>query len=116
MLAGDARARAIASARVGSAAPPRAVPGAIERAPAARTKLSYKEQRELDALPGRIEALEAEQRTIADTLAGSEVYVAEPQRVAGLQARHEAIESELLAALERWEALAALAPGQPAGG
>ena len=27
----------------------------------ARSKLSYKEQRELDALPGRIEAMEAEQ-------------------------------------------------------
>ena len=40
-------------------------------------------------------------------LAGSEVYQKEPQRVAALNARHAAIEDELMAALERWEALAA---------
>jgi ABC transport system ATP-binding/permease protein len=71
----------------------------------ARTKLSYKEQRELDALPARIEALEAEQKTLAETLASADLYAKEPQRVPALQARHEAIESELLAALERWELL-----------
>ena len=76
---------------------------------AARTKLSYKEQRELDALPGRIEALEAEQKLISELLAGSEIYVAEPQRVRELQARHEQIEEELLVALERWEGLGARA-------
>jgi ATP-binding cassette subfamily F protein uup len=70
-----------------------------------RAKLSYKEQRELDALPARIEALEAEQAAIAAELAGAEVYTREPQRVPALQARHDGIEQELLAALERWEAL-----------
>ena len=34
--------------------------------PREKRKLSYKEQRELDALPGRIEALEAEQRDAQD--------------------------------------------------
>jgi ABC transport system ATP-binding/permease protein len=76
---------------------------AADRGAPARTKLSYKEQRELDALPGRIEALEAEQKTLAERLASSELYVKEPLRVPELQARHDAIESELLAALERWE-------------
>jgi ATP-binding cassette subfamily F protein uup len=75
------------------------------RSEAPRAKLSYKEQRELDALPARIEALEAEQATIATELAGAEVYTREPQRVPQLQARHEAIDAELLAALERWEVL-----------
>ena len=75
--------------------------------PASKAKLSYKEQRELDALPARIEALESEQASIAATLAGTEVYQKEPQRVALLQARHEAIEAELLTALERWELLGA---------
>ena len=72
---------------------------------APRTKLSYKEQRELEALPGLIEALEAEQKQITETLAGSEIYVKEAARVGTLQARHDRIEEELLAALERWEAL-----------
>jgi ATP-binding cassette subfamily F protein uup len=70
-----------------------------------RTKLSYKEQRELDALPGRIEALEAEQKALAEQLASADLYLKEPQRVPALQARHEAIEAELLGALERWEVL-----------
>ncbi|MCP5286591.1 MAG: ATP-binding cassette domain-containing protein [Burkholderiaceae bacterium] len=84
------------------AAPASAAPAT---APKARTKLSYKEQRELDELPARIEALETEQAQIAATLAGSEIYVHEPQRVAALNARHEAIEEELMTALERWELL-----------
>ncbi|MFT3818847.1 MAG: ATP-binding cassette domain-containing protein [Rubrivivax sp.] len=101
------RARAVAE----PAPPPPRPAAAAAAAPAAaapkpRTKLSYKEQRELDELPARIEALEAEQRQLAERLASSELYVNEPQRVPELQARHEAIEAELMVALERWEALA----------
>ena len=90
--------------QAGSAGPR---PAATEAAPrsSSKAKLSYKEQRELDALPGQIEALEAEQKLIADTLAGSEIYVKEPTRVGALQTRHDSIEEELLAALERWETL-----------
>ncbi len=98
-VAVTAQAAAQASRPVATAAPPRPA--------AARTKLSYKEQRELEALPGRIEALEAEQKTLFERLAGSAVYTDEPHLVAGLQARHDAIEAELMAALERWEELAA---------
>ncbi|ODV14571.1 MAG: ABC transporter ATP-binding protein [Rubrivivax sp. SCN 70-15] len=100
------RARAAAIAAAPRPAPPAAT---APKPAAARTKLSYKEQRELDALPGRIEALEAEQKLISELLAGSEIYVAEPQRVRELQARHEQIEEELLVALERWEGLGARA-------
>jgi ATP-binding cassette subfamily F protein uup len=75
-------------------------------APPARTKLSYKEQRELDALPARIEALEAEQKALAQRLSSGELYANEPERVPALQARFESIEAELTQALERWEALA----------
>ncbi|MFO1271345.1 MAG: ATP-binding cassette domain-containing protein [Rubrivivax sp.] len=84
-------------------------PPASKPAPGARTKLSYKEQRELEALPARIEALEAEQAQIAARLASSELYVKEPQAVPALQARHAEIEDELMDALERWEALGARA-------
>ena len=90
-----------------AAAPPPVAAKAAEpeRPVAVRSKLSYKEQRELDALPGRIEALEAEQKALAEQLASADLYVKEPQRVPALQARHEAIETELLGALERWEVL-----------
>jgi ATP-binding cassette subfamily F protein uup len=70
-------------------------------------KLSYKEQRELDGLPARIEALEAEQKALAVALADPQLYVVDGQRAAALGARHAQIEDELMAALERWEALAA---------
>ncbi|MFO1328251.1 MAG: ATP-binding cassette domain-containing protein [Rubrivivax sp.] len=99
------RERARVAAPPAPAATAAAVPSP-ERAAAPRTKLSYKEQRELDALPARIEALEAEQKALAERLASSELYVTEPLRVPELQARHEAIEAELMEALERWEALA----------
>jgi ATP-binding cassette subfamily F protein uup len=72
----------------------------------ARSKLSYKEQRELDTLPDRIEALEAEQKTLAQRLASGELYVKERQLVPALQARMQAVEAELRQALERWEMLA----------
>ncbi|MBZ8140865.1 ABC transporter ATP-binding protein [Rubrivivax gelatinosus] len=103
-----ARSRAAAEAAAPPPPAPVAAPAAAAKPAAARTKLSYKEQRELDALPGRIEALETEQKQIAERLASSELYVKEPQAVAGLQARHDAIETELLEALERWEALASV--------
>jgi len=68
-------------------------------------KLSYKEQRELDALPARIEALEGEQRTINAELADGLLFARHPQRGAELTARHAQIEDELMNALERWETL-----------
>jgi ATP-binding cassette subfamily F protein uup len=79
--------------------PPPGGPGAL------KGKLSFKEQRELDGLPARIEALEAEQADLVERLSGSELYTSEPRRVAELQARYAQIEDELMAALERWEAL-----------
>jgi ATP-binding cassette subfamily F protein uup len=93
-------------------APPAAAPAprpAVAPAPAAaapRAKLSYKEQRELDGLPARIEALEAEQKALQAELADPATYARDVQAVPALHARHEALEAELLQALERWEALA----------
>jgi len=75
---------------------------------ASRRKLSYREQRELQHLPQRIEALEAEQKTIDAELGNGLLYARHPDRAAALAERHAAIEDELMQALERWEAL-----GQP---
>ena len=94
---------------VAAAAPaPRPAAAAVKPVTVAtRIKLSYKEQRELDALPARITALEAEQAQLALQLASAELYTQEPQRVPAMQARHAAIDDELLAAMERWELLGA---------
>jgi len=75
------------------------------KASPASTKLSYKDQRELDALPGRIEALEKEQQALRDELADGTIYSRDAQRATALHARDAAIDEELMAALERWEAL-----------
>jgi ATP-binding cassette subfamily F protein uup len=109
------RARALAEAAgrgtpaPAAAAPPGPAPAAATPpAPAAgKRKLSYKEQRELEALPGRIEALEQEQAAIAAELADGSLYARDGARAAQLAERSAAIEDELMTALERWEALGA---------
>ena len=73
-----------------------------------RRKLSYKEQRELDELPARIESLEAEQKSLAELLSGSALYTDTPQRVSEVQSRYDAIEHELTELLERWERLSSV--------
>jgi ATP-binding cassette subfamily F protein uup len=72
---------------------------------AARKKLSYKEQRELDALPALIEALEQEQKAIHLELADGSLYAFDAERAQSLSERNAQIDDELLAALERWEIL-----------
>jgi len=106
------RARELAeAARAPAPAAEREKPQATA-APAAasapRRKLGYKEQRELEALPGLIEALEQEQKAIQDELAAGAVYREDPARAAQLAVRSERIEEELMTALERWEALGQL--------
>lgn len=68
-------------------------------------KLSYKEQRELDALPDLISSLETEQKETRAALADPKVYANDPALVAKLHARDTEIETELMHALERWEVL-----------
>ena len=102
-----ARAREIAAARPRAPAPVAAPAPPPAKAPAAPRKLGFKEQRELQEMPARIQALEAEQREIGERLASSALYTDEPQRVGELQARYAQIEDELMTALERWEALSA---------
>ena len=85
------------------AAPPGRDPS---RSPA-RVKLSYKETRELEALPEKISALEEEQRRITTELADPVLYRDAPDRVKALQARYSAVEDELMACLARWEELGA---------
>jgi ATP-binding cassette subfamily F protein uup len=101
------RQRARARVRAEDAAAPKAAAPAPAKPVPARHKLSYKAQRELEALPARIEALEAEQKSIDAALADGSLYAQDPLRAAALGARRAAIEDELLQALERWEALGA---------
>jgi len=68
-------------------------------------KLSYKEQKELEALPGVIEQLELEQAQIHAALAGTDIYKDQPDLVKTYQSRLSEIEEALMQSLERWEML-----------
>jgi ATP-binding cassette subfamily F protein uup len=71
----------------------------------ARTKLSYKEERELAALPQDIEALEREQAELTARMSRPEYYREGAERVREDGARVQAIESLLAEKFARWEAL-----------
>jgi ATP-binding cassette subfamily F protein uup len=73
-----------------------------------KVKLSYKEERELEALPERIESLEGEQSELHETLAAPETYQDPELDVGALQAQLEKVEAELDEAMERWETLETL--------
>ena len=74
-------------------------------------KLSYKEQRELDALPDEIAALETEQAEINAQLSDPEIFK-DYEKAGALQSRAEEIETLLLEKLERWELLEAKQNGE----
>jgi len=93
--AAPARAPAATPARNASAEPAKA-----------RAKLSYKEQRELDALPGRIEALETEQTELNTLLADGAIFQSDPKRAAEAAKRVGELDELIFAAMEQWEALA----------
>jgi ABC transport system ATP-binding/permease protein len=68
-------------------------------------KLSYKEQRELDALPSQIDALESEQRNLNARIAGPDFYKESRDEIAAALARVEALQRELAEAYARWHDL-----------
>ena len=96
------RPPAVAVRATPAAAPDNAGAGPVR----ARTKLTYKEQRELDALPGRIEALETEQRELNALLADGAIFQSDPKRGTEAAKRVGELDGLILAAIEQWEALA----------
>ncbi len=106
-IAEQQAAKAAKSGKTTAAAPAVAAPAAAPTpAPvAAKRKLSYKDQRELDQLPARMSALEAEQKNIQAELADGSLYNSDYDRAVTLQQRESAIEEELLEALMRQEEL-----------
>jgi ATP-binding cassette subfamily F protein uup len=95
----------------GVAAPPGAARAAAEKP----RKLGFREQRELQALPARIEALELEQAALAARLNDPASFRRDARERRADQERAQAIEIELLALLEKWESLerrAAESPGR----
>jgi ATP-binding cassette subfamily F protein uup len=79
----------------------------------ARRKPSYKEQRELEQLPARIEALETEQRRLQAEVASADFYKRSATDIHEALARLEELETLLLAAYSRWDALDSGTPVGP---
>ncbi len=74
---------------------------------ASQHKPSFKEQRELEELPRRIEGLEKERDQLHTRLADPKSYENKPAALADISTRLSAIEAELAQAYARWEALEA---------
>jgi len=68
-------------------------------------KPSYKEQQELEQLPARIEALEAEQKQLQASVASADFYKRPAHEIHEALSRLEELETLLLAAYTRWDAL-----------
>lgn len=97
-------------ARKSGSDPRQATPGADPREGRGRSKpvkLGFKEARELEELPARLEALEKEQKDLAAKLADPAFYGDRSSDVRAIIGRHEAIEHELSRMLARWEELEA---------
>jgi ABC transport system ATP-binding/permease protein len=72
-----------------------------------RPKMSFKETRELEELPAKLEALEREQADLARRLADPNLYRDRTVDLKALNGRHAGIDAELTTLLARWEELEA---------
>lgn len=70
-----------------------------------RDKLSWKEARELEALPDQIARLETEQQQLTQQLEDPAFYQCDAQAAQAAAQRLAAIDDELMVLLERWEVL-----------
>ncbi|MEE2727750.1 MAG: ATP-binding cassette domain-containing protein [Candidatus Latescibacterota bacterium] len=83
-----------------------------QRSKQRKRKLSFNEQRELNALPDQIEALEAEQSALHEQMADPAFYQQNGEDVTAAQTRLEQIDNDLKRAYARWEELGEIAEAQ----
>jgi ABC transport system ATP-binding/permease protein len=74
-------------------------------APSRGKKLSYKDQRELEGLPARIESLEAEQSALQQSMSSADFYRRDKLEITRTLERIATLKHELDEAYGRWEAL-----------
>ena len=79
----------------------------------AKPGLTFKEQRELDALPHEIETLEAEQHALTERMCAPGYHQQAPEALRADRQRAESIEHALAEKFERWAALDAKAAAKP---
>ena len=86
---------------------PAAQAKAAATAPRRTVKLTYIEQRELDTLPGEIDAMGRAIAAAEATLADPALYTRDPAKFARVNAEADALRAKQAVAEERWLALAA---------
>ncbi len=84
---------------------------AAEPPPKRAKKLSYKDQRELEALPAQIEALEGEQASLQEQIIAPGFYQQDQAVIDAGLARLQQLQTALATAYGRWETLEALKDG-----
>ena len=103
----DAAARTARTGKLGtSAESPSAAAAPPPAMPARKAKLSYKDQRDYEILPARVEALTGEMVATEGMLADPALYARDPKRFATLTAALDKARAEKDAAEERWLDLA----------
>ena len=100
-----ARKKAVKAAKPKASAAPAPAPKATK--PAA--KLSYKDQRDLDRLPGEVARIDGELMAIEELLHDPDLYARDARRFAELTDKAAALRAEKDAAEERWLEVAAMA-------
>ena len=90
-------------------APPLVAAAVAEKTNNRNRKLSYKERRELEALPEKIEALEVEQSELHRLMGDGDFYRQPGGKITAAMERLEAVNNELEACYTRWETLEARA-------
>jgi len=104
-----AERRKVAATASAPAARDEATPAARRSARPERVRMSFKEQRELEALPAEIEALEREQHELSDRMCAPDYHRQGVERLKADRRRAEEIEKLLRERFERWGALDAKA-------
>ena len=104
-----AAVKTVVTAAAGEVKRPDKPAGKSADKPVAPAKATYREQQELKQLPGRIEALELEQRELAARVAGADFYKESGESIASALDRLGALDREILEAYARWSELDARA-------
>ena len=86
-------------------ATPAAAKESAVNSPAKKRKLSYKDQRELDSLPGLLEKLESRQQELEETVSRPDFYQGDHAQTEQVLAELASVQAELESTFERWAEL-----------
>lgn len=87
---------------------PRSKPAATNAAAVKPKRLSYKDQREFDALPSLIESLEKDKAALESQMSATSFYSSGPEEIRRVSERFESLTRQIEMAYQRWAELETL--------